>query len=212
MKNLIKDFLPFLVTVLLAWILFSCVGCTTLKKATEFMNDHPDQAAGYCAEKFPVQDSIGHPEITFGQGNNEDYTGSLDSLKHLVAALLDSLNAITRPAPVDTGQVQQNFAPCAELQRYKDIARRLTDQIFSLNARYKPCAPDTIRITLPFYRTNTAMVEHLRGQYAAQRATTNQLTEERDKWKALALKLGGGLALAIILMALGIYLRIKRII
>lgn len=33
-------------------------GCTTQKKASKYFNNHPDQLAPICAEKFPVKDSL----------------------------------------------------------------------------------------------------------------------------------------------------------
>jgi len=39
----------------LAMALFSVVGCTTARKATNYFNNHEDTAAGYCAVKFPVK-------------------------------------------------------------------------------------------------------------------------------------------------------------
>lgn len=39
-------------------IIFLLASCTNAKKATRFMNEHPEVLAPICAEKFPVKDSL----------------------------------------------------------------------------------------------------------------------------------------------------------
>lgn len=49
----------FIIVLLLLAILFWFVcGCTTAKKATNFMLTHPEVAAEFCAKEFPVKDSL----------------------------------------------------------------------------------------------------------------------------------------------------------
>jgi hypothetical protein len=40
------------------FFLLVLIGCTTQKKATNYFNNHPDQLAPICADKFPVKDSL----------------------------------------------------------------------------------------------------------------------------------------------------------
>lgn len=44
--------------IMLGVILMTLSSCTTQKKVTRWLNEHPDQAAKYCANEFPVKEAV----------------------------------------------------------------------------------------------------------------------------------------------------------
>jgi hypothetical protein len=55
-KEPLRERLLFMLVVFLLVAFVGCVlsGCTTAKKATRFMNEHPEVSAAFCAEKYPI--------------------------------------------------------------------------------------------------------------------------------------------------------------
>src|SRR5690242_1830355 len=45
---------------LFAWFIMGLAGCTTQRKAVRYFNKHGFEAAGYCAQAFPITDSVTH--------------------------------------------------------------------------------------------------------------------------------------------------------
>lgn len=130
-------------------------GCATEKKkrdrALSFFATHPQEAAAYCANAYPVRDSIGETIIT--PADNEDYTGKIESLGNEIDFLQEKLRQDSVKASAG-GQITAQ-----ELSNYKSQVNTLQKKYSDLQRSYKPCEPE-IR-ERPVYRENTARVAAL---------------------------------------------------
>ena len=128
---------------LLIVILFT--SCVTQKKVNRWLNEHPTEAAGYCADKFPP-DTLTKTVI-----ENIDSAGYYDAymnMSYLADSLFLKLDSLTNSSTHD--------------KRYKpnlDSIRKVVDK--EIRKRLKPCI-DTVRVV-----TNTivdmARVKQLQG-------------------------------------------------
>ncbi|RYZ63030.1 MAG: hypothetical protein EOO14_00335 [Chitinophagaceae bacterium] len=140
-----------LLSLFYALLCTGAIGCTTANKATGYMKKHPEVGAQYCATTFPPRDSIGEAETIFIDAENEDHTAAIDSLQHLVDSLNTDWTEVVNGA---TDEVQLVFRR-EIIKNQKEIVR-LKEVITSLKAAYKPCKPDTVKLTNTVYRVNTA--------------------------------------------------------
>lgn len=132
-----------IVTIIIGSILFA--SCITQKKVNRWLNDHPTEAAGYCADKFPPD------TLTKTVVENIDSAGYYDAYMDM-SYLADSL----------MNEVKRKSAAATPDKPYKpniDSIRRVVDK--EIRKRLKPCI-DTVRIV-----TNTvidrARERHLQG-------------------------------------------------
>lgn len=118
--------------LIIALIFFT--SCLTEKKVNRWLNEHEQQAAGYCAKKFPP-DTLTRTVI-----ENIDSAGYYDAYLNM-AGLADSL--FTRLDSIE-------HLPAAERQRLNiDSIRKVVDK--EIRKRLKPCI-DTVRVV-----TNTVV-------------------------------------------------------
>jgi hypothetical protein len=111
-------------------LLCSLSSCLTEKKVNRWLNDHEQQAAGYCAKKFPPD------TLTKTVVENTDSTGYFDAYLNM-AGLADSL--FNRLDSIE-------HLPAAERPRLNiDSIRKVVDK--EIRKRLKPCIDTTIRET-----------------------------------------------------------------
>jgi len=197
------------------WIVFFLFlsGCATIDRAKKTFNENPGAAADYCAEKFPVRSYTADPVFTNKPANNESYQAKIDSLFDLAGALAsklyaDSVLAAERLAaklPVDTAKLAQ------DVRYYKQLTKSLTDKIFELNSKYKPCKPDTVEKKITVYTENTARVDALLFERAEQAAEIKKLKADLADAQHKATKRAIILWSLVALFLVCIYLRIKGI-
>lgn len=130
--------------------------CTTAAKATRFMQQHPEVSAQFCAEAYPVRDSVGVDSVSYTPADNTDYTATIDSLLSLTDSLFDA-NRLRRMI-VDTAGLIESYYRLQLLRQQKE-ARRLKEALQSFRTSYRPCVPDTALILRQHWLENTARLE-----------------------------------------------------
>lgn len=118
-------------TILIILACFSLSSCLSEKKVNAWLDDHKQQAAGYCADKFPP-DTLTKTVI-----DNTDSSGYYDAymnMSYLADSLFYRLDSMQNAAPPD--------------KPYKaniDSIRKVVDK--EIRKRLAPCVDTTIRIT-----------------------------------------------------------------
>jgi len=118
--RLIMPWVPVIMVVIMILLLFS--SCSTVQKAKQTLNDNPRDAAEYCADKFPVKDSIVIRDSittdTIYQGEtffDTVYTTDTDTVTRTVTKVLPGkiiTNTVTQVKEV----FRENTATVAALQ------------------------------------------------------------------------------------------------
>lgn len=184
----------------------SLVACTTARKAVTYFNEHPDVSAGYCAEKYPVKDSVGETTTVYTPANNEDLQPKLDELQQTAEGLQRKL------VEADSARRKDPAKPCPEVRPFQNEIDALLTRISKLQSEYKPCIPDTIFKEKVVYRENTAMVASLSEQIKKITRALENMTGERDIYKEEASRRLKWILALFALVGLGIFLKVKRII
>jgi peptidoglycan hydrolase CwlO-like protein len=125
--------------ILLAFVLFSCGTQRKIDRAKKVFNSYPDSFAYQCDLFFPFKDSIGEPVIKYIPADNKNYTAKIDSLTSAVKDLDNKLKK-------DTSNIAKY---------YKGIVSKLASDIGRLKNNYKPCEPDTLKISYKTYKEST---------------------------------------------------------
>jgi hypothetical protein len=148
-------------------ILAACLfaGCSSVDrqvfKARQIFDKYPNEAAKYCGDKFPANDSILTIRIDSSKGKIIDYTPALISLERM----LDSANAIlSQKQTTLTDLTGQLTFTKAKLTNAGKLIDDLTINVNNLKTSYKPCGVDTIKSASTEIRTNTAKVMALTAQ------------------------------------------------
>lgn len=111
-------------------ILLLLSSCLTEKKVNTWLDDHTQQAAGYCAKKFPP-DTLTRTVI-----ENADSSGYFDAymnMAYLADSLFSRLDSIQHLPPGERPRINI------------DSLRKAVDK--EIRKRLKPCIDTTIRIT-----------------------------------------------------------------
>jgi hypothetical protein len=137
---------------LLILVLFA--SCATQKKAEKYYEKHPEELAQVCIDKFPL-DTVSKTDTFYQKADNVDYSNAIDSLV-AYGTILTGL---------DSG-IRINVNDTAAISKYIDT---INSQVKKLKANYKPCKPDTVRLT------NTITVEDKRKLFIVQ----NDLDKEK---------------------------------
>lgn len=173
--------------------------CTTQRKATNWFDDHPVIAAGYCSLKYPP-DTVTRKE--FKNVDSSGYEEAYNNMSHYADSLfyrLDSLQHARQAAGL----------PCPSLNL--DSLRKEVDK--EIRRRLKPCVDSVTHI---FHTVvDMAKVKELEGKLGQKDATITErdktITElqkkVKDKNKWIWMFWG-------LLLLLGLYavLKLKRII
>lgn len=156
--------------------------CTTTQKAIRQLDKDRPAAANYCADRFPVRDSISPGDTVYIPADNVDLSFLIDSLYGTLQPVRDTLN----------------LCPDVVAEANRTILAQ-SRQIQQLKAQYRPCVPDTLRITGPtVYRENTARVAAQGYQIADLTAARNRYHEGRNWWRMACLITWGIVALFIL--------------
>lgn len=199
MKNLLT-LLAFLT------LLYSCKSIEKQRSRAElFYKVHPEELAAKCAVEFPVKDSVAEPIVgPVKPADNIDYQKQIDSLKMLAEEFEQHLK--------DAAKVNEDPDPCADqLEGLKKSFDVLQKKTVELQAKYKPCKPDTIPITTVVYRENAAKVKSLESDNTLIRKSLKEAQDEADKWKKVAKERWWTCTALVGLLILLIVLRIKRV-
>lgn len=177
--------------ILVAAALLFLIGCTTARKATAYMDKHPEVAAKYCSTAFPVRDSVGATIYDTVYVANQDWTQFLDSA-------VQSMEHIVAKADSDRFLAQKDHEACLEVVSGQEAEiKRLAASVRKVQTVYVPCKPDTIKISQTVYRENTAKVKHLEGQLAVSNANLEESLKDESKWRLWCLITWGVIALYV---------------
>jgi hypothetical protein len=145
------------ITIILLTIFFT--SCITQKKVNRWNNDHPIQAAGYCADNFPPD------TITRTVTQNIDSAGYYDAYMNM-AGLADSLfyrlDSLTHAA-----------TPEHPYKPNIDSIRKVVDA--EIKRRLKPCV-DTVKVV-----TNTVIDRAREKQLQGKLDEKDAIITARDK-------------------------------
>jgi hypothetical protein len=118
---------------LLILVLFA--SCATQKKAEKYYSKHPEELAQVCIDKFPL-DTISKTDTFYQKADNVDYSGIIDSIKDVFDNTISEAPTVV----YDSNCIE-------EYNKLLSNQKALKDKITSLQANYKPCKPDTVRLT-----------------------------------------------------------------
>lgn len=173
--------------------------CMTQKNAERWLNEHPTEAAGYCAATFPPDTTA---QIVSSEPDSSGYKEAYESLSHLADSIfyrLDSLQHV--PATIDK--------PCPPRVNL-DSLRKVVDR--EIRKRLTPCV-DSIQFV---YTTviDRAKERHLQGKLdekdAVISARDKRITELEEKVKA---KIKWVWMFWILVVAVGgyVFLKVKKV-
>jgi hypothetical protein len=193
------------ITVIAMMIAFAA-SCTTANKATQFFNEHPETGAKYCAEKYPVKDSLGEEETTYKPADNKNYQREIDGIEAAAKAIQKNFSDESVARSVDPGK------PCPEVKPFQDEINNLISQVQNLQRAYKPCIPDTVYTEIPVYRENTARVTSQALEIDRLNKLLAKTETERDLYKDQSRTRLFWIIGLIALIGVGVFLKIKKII
>lgn len=193
--------------LLIAAGMLCLAGCVSQKGAVKYLDKHPELSAQYCAEKYPVKDSVGAVVVdSTRHAENIDYSFAIDSLVQVAQSATDQRS-------------KDSLLSAASHKQCKDIVSiqsgRIWDLLLEINrlrSAYKPCRPDTVFQTQNIYRENTAKVQVLENQLRKSQKDNAVLQAENKHLKSQLNKLTLWFIILASVFGLAIFLRIKRII
>jgi hypothetical protein len=130
-------------------VLFS--SCINQKKVTSWLNNHPTEAAGYCADKYPP-DTISR--VITKNVDSADYFNAYMNMSYLADSLFYKLDSIQHLPPAERPKINI------------DSVRKAVDK--EIRKRLKPCI-DTVKVV-----TNTVVDR-------AKETALKYLIDEKDK-------------------------------
>lgn len=160
--------------------------CSSLKeKSLKYAGNHPDEFAKFCADAFPVKDSVGEPAVIYLEADNKNYTNQIDSLKGIV----DSLETSNEADTTDCGA------------QYRPQIKKLSDEIRRLKNNYVPCKPDTMQVTTTVFKENTARVKALSDELSDRNDELNKSKESSAKknWWIVGLALLAAISIVLLI-------------
>ena len=200
MKKYIKSFLG-VFSLFAALFLFN--GCNTYKKQlakfNAFADAHTNELAAKCVQHFPVKDSIGKADTVVRKSNNLNYQSKIDSLQSKSDSLQSQLNK----------DASDKSNPCASVAAsYSKQITGLNNQIKNLQQAYRPCKPDTVKVTQSIYRLDSAKVVVWENRYKVKADSllirtqdlknSNEQSARRLKWNFIL----GGLLIASVVITI----------
>lgn len=150
---------------MLGVILMTLSSCTTQKKATKYFDEHPKDAADYCAVKFPVKETI---DTIYSGIDSADYELAYREVWEYADSLLNELGK--KPGEVVIYQGDTIYVPSVKAN---DRLRKEIEK--ELRKKLRPCI-DSVKVITKTVE-NTAKVTSLQ-------ITVQELSADRDKWKA----------------------------
>jgi len=181
-KIIAIDTVLIVVIAIIGLILIS--SCTTQNRFNEIADKHQDWLASKCSLSFPI-DTTTKTNTVYIKADNTDWT---DTINNLNEALTEARNT------VKTDTIYNEKDCNGLLQAQRRTINKLGARISNLQANYKVCAPDTLRIT------KTYTVKDTRELFLAKR--------DNDKLKADldSTKWYKNFWMVIALLALGVHL------
>jgi len=164
-KIIALDTVLIVVIAIIGLILIS--SCTTQKRFNKIADKHQDWLAKRCLISFPI-DTTTKTNTVYIKADNTDWTDTINSLNE---ALTEARNTVK----TDT---IYNEKDCNDLlQTQRRTINKLGTRISNLQANYKKCAPDTLRIT------KTLTVKDTRELFLAKRDNDKLKADlESTKW------------------------------
>jgi DNA mismatch repair ATPase MutS len=197
--------MKYLIIVLAA---LSLTGCYTQHKATTQFNravaTYPELGASFCAWTYPIKESV-KTDTFYKKADNVDYTPQLDSLNN---ALQDAQKAY-----IDAIDQQQNDTSCVSTIKQLQLKyEALLRQYDALRKGYKKCVPDTVYMTKIITQENTARISSLKMDSTETNYKLAAANNHINKLNGVELKMGIALAIMALILGMGIYLKIKKLI
>jgi hypothetical protein len=111
----------------------SFCGCINQKKVTQWLDEHPTEAAGYCADRFPPDTTA---QVSYDSVDTKSYYQAYEQLNSYADSLFDQLQqernqfvpAPGQPCPpavnidslrrVVDGEIRRRLAPCKDSIKY----------------------------------------------------------------------------------------------
>lgn len=116
------------ITIALLLVLFT--SCITQKKVNNWLDDHPTEAAGYCADNFPP-DTIS--KVITKNIDSADYYNAYMNMAYLADSLFFRLDSIQHLPPGERPKINI------------DSLRKIVDK--EIRKRLKPCVDSVVHIT-----------------------------------------------------------------
>jgi hypothetical protein len=154
--------------------LVHCCSCVTERKVNRWLNEHPTQAAGYCADKFPPDTTS---RVVYGAPDTAAYEAAYWELANYADSLFNELSAARNdfiPTPA---------IPCPPLVNL-DSLRKAVDK--EIRKRLAPCK-DSIQY-VKYTVVDKARETHLQGRLDEKdgviSARDKTITEQGEKIKS----------------------------
>lgn len=197
-----KKLLLYLILIIAASNLVSCM---TAKKATQYMKAHPEVSAKFCAEEYPVKETVEIiiQEDTAGAKKVRDslqrYADSLLQIAEQKNASLEGVNQfideMIKNSSAKDSALQAIRAQLAKVPRTDINALRKSIEA-ELKAKVKPCKDSVITIV----KENTARVKATEIERDEWKASSNKYESKRDNWRTIALiSIGINLLLGVLI-------------
>jgi PBP1b-binding outer membrane lipoprotein LpoB len=170
-----------LVTLLIGALFLS--SCVSVRKAKAVLDDHPQEAADYCATRFPVKDSI---VVTVIPPDTELIRKAIDSAVQvhdsLCSEYADEVNKLLLYKQEQLSELQKN-----DLDKKLDSLKRDYNTKVRKEAErlYQSLPPKEIKTVE--YKENTAKVEFWRLEAEKQQKNFENQKAKSDRWKRIAI-------------------------
>ena len=138
---------------------FLIASCTTQKSFVKYGTKHKDKASEFCSSMFPLKPSSVTQIEAFIPSENIDWSKTIDSLRN---ALIGAKSIVK----IDTIYSQTE---CNEkLQQQAKTIEILTSVVAKFQNNYKPCKPDTLKITNTITVPDSAKIYSLEAKLKAE--------------------------------------------
>jgi hypothetical protein len=150
------------------------------RKVEEWNLLHPEKSAQWCADHYPCTgDSTTVSDTLIA--DNYDYTLLIDSLLLEIEKRDSGWTRFVDSATTQTAEVYRKaLVNCKKAKDASDAAFR------KLQAQYKPCIPDTIKITKRVSTIDSAAVSALRLKAFRLEKENIDLRIDNEKWEGKA--------------------------
>ena len=156
--------------ILLAAVLLS--SCVTKKGARNYFLNNKGEAADFCSTMFPPVETYGRVDTILIEGDNKDYSSTIDSLNDQLSYARGILEMYAKSAP-DT---------CKYLVAiYEKEINSMSERIKALQAKYKPCAP-TIREITKTITVVDAALKDVNARLEERLRESEDKSSNRLKW------------------------------
>ena len=164
-KIIALDTVLIVVIAIIGLILIS--SCTTQKRFNRIADKHQDWLASKCLSDFPI-DTTTKTNTVYIKADNTDWTDTINSLNEALTKARNTVKTDTIYNEKDCNNL---------LQAQSRTINKLGVRISNLQANYKKCAPDTLRIT------KTLTVKDTRELFLAKKDNDKLKADlESTKW------------------------------